>query len=70
MGIEGWVIVSFTITASGTVEDVRVLESSNSIFEASAIRAVQKFKYKPRIVNGEPVAVTNVKHKVSYAIED
>lgn len=70
IGIEGWVIVGFTITATGTVEDVIVLESSNTIFEASTIRAVAKFKYKPRIVNGEPVAVTNVRHKVTYTLEE
>jgi protein TonB len=70
MGIEGWVIVEFTITLTGAVEDVRVLESTNTIFNSSAIRAVAKFKYKPRIVNGEPVAVTSVRHKVTYALEE
>jgi biopolymer transport protein ExbB len=70
VGIEGWVIVGFTITVTGTVEDVIVLESSNTMFEASAIRAVEKFKYKPRIVDGEPVAVTTVRHKVTYTLEE
>jgi protein TonB len=45
-----------------------VLESSLPIFEASAVRAVEKFKYRPRIVNGQPVAVTGVMHKVTYEI--
>ncbi len=67
-GIEGWVMVEFTITETGTVTDIRVLESSLPIFEASAVRAVEKFKYRPRIVNGQPVAVTGVMHKVTYEI--
>jgi biopolymer transport protein ExbB len=67
-GIEGWVMVEFTITETGTVADIRVVESSLPIFEASAVRAVNKFKYRPRIVNGLPVAVTGVLHKVTFEI--
>ncbi|MDH3511900.1 MAG: TonB family protein [Gammaproteobacteria bacterium] len=69
-GLEGWVMVEFTITESGTVKDVKVLESSHAVFEGSAVRAVGKFKYRPRIVNGRPVPVTGVIHKVTYEIEE
>ncbi len=70
LGLEGWVIVRFAITASGTTADVVADESSNRIFETAAIRAVQKFKYRPRIVDGRPVAVTGVRHMITFVIED
>ena len=69
-GIEGWVLVEFTITTAGNVTNARVLESSHAIFETSALRAIAKFKYRPRIVNGQPIAVNGVKTKLSFDIED
>ncbi len=55
--IEGWVRVSFLVTASGDVEDVVVLESEpEGMFDRAALRAVSKWKFKPRIVDGKPVA--------------
>lgn len=55
--IEGWVRVSFLVTAAGDVEDVVLLESEpEGIFDRAALRAVSKWKFKPRIVDGTPVA--------------
>jgi len=56
-GIEGWVRVSFRVTETGTVEDVVVLESEPAgVFDRAAVRAVYKWKFKPRIINGEAEA--------------
>ena len=47
-GIEGYVIVEFTVTKQGTTKDVRVAEAKPSgIFDRAAIQAARKFKYKP-----------------------
>ncbi|MFX4227475.1 MAG: TonB family protein [Porticoccaceae bacterium] len=56
-GIEGYVVVSFTITTQGTTRDVQVIESTSSIFDRSAVRAAERLKYKPRIIDGNPVEV-------------
>jgi protein TonB len=66
--IEGWVLVSFTVTANGTVRDVVVLESSDSIFERTAIAAAEKFRYKPRVSNGQPIEVTGVQNRIWFHI--
>jgi protein TonB len=56
-GTEGWVRVSFRVTETGTIEDVVVIESEPpGVFDQSAIRAVYRWRFKPRIVNGEGVA--------------
>ncbi|ALO35524.1 energy transducer TonB [Colwellia sp. MT41] len=54
-GKEGYVILSFTINAIGGVEDVKILESKpKRVFDKEAKRALRKWKYKPKIVDGKP----------------
>jgi len=55
--MEGVVILEAIITAGGTVEDVKVLKSVNPLLDASAVRAVQQWKYKPATLNGRAVRV-------------
>jgi protein TonB len=69
-GLEGYVDMSFTVTTTGTVKDPVVMFSTSSLFERAAIRAVLKFKYKPRVVDGQPVEVPNVKTRITFKIEE
>jgi protein TonB len=69
-GLEGYVDMGFTVTTSGTVKDPVVLFSTSSLFERAATRAVLKFKYKPRVVDGVPVDVPNVKTRITFKIEN
>ena len=58
-GIEGWVRVQFSVTASGRVFDVSVVGASPAgVFERATIAAVQRWRYNPKIVEG--VAVERV----------
>ncbi len=68
-GLEGWVMVRFTVTSIGAVRDVEVVESSHKIFERSAMAAAAKFKFRPRLINGEPVEVTNVYNKIIFELD-
>ena len=69
-GLEGHVDMSFTVTTAGTVRDPVVIFSTSSLFERAAMRAVLKFKYKPRVVDGVPVDVPNVKTRITFKIEE
>ena len=69
-GLEGYVDMAFTVTTTGTVKDPVVVFSTSSLFERAAIRAVLKFKYKPRVVDGVPVDVPNVKTRITFKIEE
>ena len=56
-GIEGWVRVEFDITEAGSVDNVTVIESDPpGTFDQAAIRAVYRWKFKPRIIDGKAVA--------------
>lgn len=56
-GISGYVVVEFTIEPDGSVSDPKVVESEpRRMFDRNAVRAIYKWKFKPRIVDGQPVA--------------
>ncbi len=69
-GLEGWVTLEFTVTRQGTVRDPFVVESSNSIFDSAAIDAVMRFRYRPRVIDGEPVDVPGVRFRITFRLED
>ncbi len=53
---EGWVKVEFIITKEGTVKDAKVIDSKpNKIFNRSALRAINRWKFKAKIVDGNPI---------------
>ena len=57
-GTEGYVILRFTVTESGSVEDPEVLRAEPPrVFNRAALRAVLRFKYQPQFVDGKPVRV-------------
>lgn len=70
-GVEGYVLLEFTVTETGTVTNVHVLESHpKGVFDKAATKAVKRFKYKPRIQNGKPVRVTGVKQMITFKLND
>lgn len=82
-GTEGFVIVAFTITESGTITDPYVIEgkcrsvtnrggdyNDCTIFNSATLRAALKLKYKPTVRDGRPVAVNDVPHKFTFELEE
>jgi protein TonB len=55
-GIEGIVVISFTITKDGQVRDP-VIESARPehVFNNSALKAIMKWKFKPKMIDGQAV---------------
>jgi protein TonB len=69
-GVEGYVDMSFTVTVTGTVKDPIVAFSTSSMFNRAATRAVLKFKYKPRVVDGVPIEVPGVKTRITFQLQN
>ena len=69
-GIEGYVDMEFTVTTTGTVINPIVVFSTSGLFNRAAERAVLKFKYKPRVVDGQPVEVPGVRTRITFKIEN
>ena len=82
-GTEGFAIVSFTITESGTVENATALEGycgdpqgpeeemrPCTLFNSASARAALKLKYKPKIVDGKATPVEGVLHRFTFIMAD
>ena len=65
-GREGDVTVEFTITEDGNVIDIEVIEATSSAFASAAVRAVQRWRYAPKVVNGQAIAESGVKVTLSF----
>ncbi len=69
-GIEGWVHLRFDVTPEGTTSNIVVLDSDPAkTFDRAAKRAVEKYKYKPRVENGVPVPRPGVELVLSFEME-
>ena len=63
------VTVEFTIAADGHVRNPRVTKSSDPAFDAAALRAVQEWKYNPKVVDGVAVERENVRVALEFEPE-
>ncbi len=69
-GIEGSCLVEYTVTTTGSVKEARVVEANPpGIFNKVSIAAAMKFKYRPRVVDGEPIEVYGVRNLFRYELE-
>jgi|TARA_B110000438_G_scaffold28803_1_gene27841 protein TonB len=72
-GIQGWCLVSFTVDGLGNVveESIQVVDAEpTNIFDRSSLRAAARFKFQPRVVDGEGVNVDGVQYLFRYQLED
>ncbi|HEY5647253.1 MAG TPA: energy transducer TonB [Pseudomonadales bacterium] len=70
-GIEGYVLLEFVVTKTGAVANPVVIEASPpGIFDRAAINAALKFKYKPKVVNGEAIDVAGVRNRITFELAD
>lgn len=69
-GLEGYVVVQYTVTTTGDTRDIVVIESTSSLFDRAAVESAQKYKYKPRVIDGTPVEVAGVTTRIEFILED
>lgn len=69
-GIEGSCIIQFDVNEQGATRNIRVIKCGSKYFHRSSIKAVARFKYQPRMVNGKAVTVKNIKTRFKYRLED
>lgn len=72
-GIQGWCLVSFTVDGLGNVveESIVVVDAEPpNIFDRSSERAAARFKFQPRVVDGQGVEVPGVQYLFRYELED
>jgi len=70
-GIEGYAIVGFSVSAAGSVVDPYIVESEpKGVFDRASLKAISKFKYKARKVNGRPVSTDGQRYMFTFKIDE
>ena len=68
-GVEGFVVVEFDVAEDGTTRSARVVQAEPpGTFDAAALEAAAQFRYRPREMDGEPVVVSGVRNRISFAL--
>lgn len=65
-GLEGYCTVEYTVTKSGETRDITVVDCPDSVFASASVKAAEKFKYKPKVIDGEPVEVPGVRNRFTF----
>ena len=69
-GIEGWVLVEFTIGTEGQVKEPRIIKAEPpGVFDEAALSAVKRFRFKPRTVGSTPVEVRGVQNRIRFRLQ-
>lgn len=69
-GVEGWVLLKFDITTTGSVENIKVIRAHPvRTFERAAMTALAKWKYKPKIKNKRAVAQRNNMTQIDFKLK-
>jgi len=69
-GVQGDVVIEYTVTTSGSVRDPFVVSSDSSLLNSAALKSASKYKYKPRVVDGVPVEVPGVRTIIKFRLEN
>jgi len=68
---EGWVIVKLDIDEEGVPYNTAVVRSDGgSVFHRYSLSALKRFRFAPATLDGEPVAVTGKRYKISFNYTD
>ena len=81
-GIEGWVQMEFTVTPEGAVLDPLVVDNCawrepedsedckpDDMFNSVALAAIAKWRYAPKVENGEAVSTQGVRTIIRFTLE-
>lgn len=69
-GLEGYVIVQFDVLTDGYVANISIIESSHRVFESEAVKAAQRFRFKPKVVNGVPQVSSGIQNLFRFEMND
>ncbi len=69
-GIEGFVDLRFDITATGATRNIQVTHAEpEGVFEQSALTAVARWRFQPKMVNGKPEPFIGLSKRVRFTLE-
>ncbi|MCC5995657.1 MAG: energy transducer TonB [Oceanicaulis sp.] len=67
-GLEGQCTVEFDVTPDGQPTNISIVNCTSSLFQSATIRAVERWRYEPRIEGGNAVWRRGVRTTLVYNI--
>ena len=64
--LQGNCVVEFRVNEAGETENADAVQCTNKVFASASERAVKKYKYKPRMIDGKPSAVERVRQTIKF----
>lgn len=69
-GIEGWVQLQFSVDEKGEVFDVTVVNAEpKRLFDREAKKALKRWKYQPKVVNGKAMIQTGLSVMLDFKLD-
>ena len=69
--IEGSVLLQFDITDNGSTDNIKIVKAvPEQLFDQAAISALQKWRYKPRIVGGQAQPQANLLVQLDFRMDE
>ena len=62
------VVLEFDVTPEGDTDNIRIVDSTNRCFNGSAIKSVEEWEYRPKIVDGVPALRRNLKTAITFEL--
>jgi len=70
-GTQGFTVVGFSVDENGHVFNAQIIESQPpGVFDRASLKAISKFKYKPRVRAGKAIVAHNLRYKFSFKLDD
>jgi protein TonB len=69
-GVEGSCWVRFDVTPDGTPTNINIYQCDSSLFERASVRAVERWRYNPKVEDGVPVARRGVETRFDFQLSD
>nr|MBV6628592.1 energy transducer TonB [Oceanococcus sp. HetDA_MAG_MS8] len=66
--LEGDVVLEYTVSTNGSVKNPKVLFSTDPVFNKAAMQSALRYKYKPRVVDGQALEVPGVRTRIKFRL--
>lgn len=68
-GIEGSCVLQFDVTTAGSPVNIQVLECDSSGFARESVRAVERWRYNPRVRDGVPQMYRGLQTRLVFDLD-
>lgn len=65
---EGDVLVEFTVSEQGSVQNIKVLQSGGPELDVASVDAISRYRYRPAVENGKPAVSIGMRERFRFRL--